>query len=1360
MDNQDPKDIKKSKWLRRGKITAVVLLLVFVLVRLLTSSYAFCNWYLPLASRSLGFRISADEVKFTPFSSKKHLNFRGLQVELKDRAIFSAKSFKTKISFFDLIFRNLYSLDNIQVERASMVISDLQQTVQTDETTGLERLRIGTLSAKNFSVRYAPRDSAVFCDAYIDELYADSMLPDRENTIRFQTLLAWDMPDSNMVNLPLMGSVRFNLDQELYPRSLHVEIESDKINGKIYEQDLSRLHLKTKLVCHRDTGNHMVIDQFLFQQFDESRETFRFAADGDYDLAAKKGRIQVSAQAKRLSLSLLTTDFIPENLDMTFNGFLSKDENRLSLAAKLHLTADAIKRDNKLILPEPEITLATNLSWDIAADQLHFNECRIEAASQKKQWLAAETTGPFSLCKNHDGSWDVSNQKTAAFKLKLQQLPISILNNVVPFQFSNGTISADYELRINPAAKRIEGSFSGSAADVEMTYADAPLFKKHTVKFNCSFYSKGLQQISQLVIPELTICLGEPCFSRFTMSGRALLQQQVIELKGNLQTTPLPLLQHIQLHPVQQFCNFMKKLSATPGKNDFLLDLRFAPKKGELSFTAVSHLNNLPLPGSDKHTDLTFQCSGNAIFGEKQRISLDNFSLSAPGGLDLCGSANAEFPAGIYQAKFILNHASADFLRGMILMGAMKQETQKNWLRKMYHKGLSATADLTVREKDRSFAVSNVSLTVNHGAESYAKITMDAPVTGKLAPFSIDDSAGKAVFVNFPMEYANTLTEDTCRLDIQPGKINCSVNFKICDQLARWPFSASGSVDSLAVIDNGETLYKFGKCTFRGNAELYQFFSGIKYENAEWILEQNGGKQIVTGHGELIFNYPFTNEIFLNLDHFDRKYFAAFFPVASGLIRLQEADIITRIHVLCLNDYDEVKVNLDQDFKKIIPVFPEQCPDTVPVIHGTGHLTYTYNTAEAGRLTLNKSGIELFDQHNKRIFHAEIQGEWNRKHGNNSHCFLRSDVADGRIAYLALKAAENGKWNGNPADDSTEEPPKNGVTFMEQQADAAFNAVISTISGSNEPAAIDLDNFSTLLRVQIKNWTYTPNLNFSLNGSFKVQNNIFQAKELSGKLNGAKFLLDAFADLGKKDGWEMEMKWKLENLDLVPLVATFGSEELKAKKPTGMIDHLNLIIKTKGITIENLDKNLQVNAEAAISNLSFPLQSDEEKSALQIILMPVSILPRLYDLIPEKAGRKRIQKILGGAHVDILSGKKNVDLERGFLKIQNAPQRHTDLIASKLLFKGPIVQIAAKHLRINPFHNELDAMILTRFGGITYPLKAVGTIREANIDYSAAVVAMLRNVFTTNPFSSDNSGLWEFDQPAPNPGENNGKTEK
>ena len=143
----EDREKRKKRWIRIGKIALITVVMTYILVRIFCSSYAFCNWYLPLASGSLGIRITADEVKFTPFSGKRHLNFRGLQVEIKDKMIFTAKRFKTKFSLYDLVVHRKYSLDNVQVEKSSLVMVGSSRSFTGATARTFSRVSAGFITA-------------------------------------------------------------------------------------------------------------------------------------------------------------------------------------------------------------------------------------------------------------------------------------------------------------------------------------------------------------------------------------------------------------------------------------------------------------------------------------------------------------------------------------------------------------------------------------------------------------------------------------------------------------------------------------------------------------------------------------------------------------------------------------------------------------------------------------------------------------------------------------------------------------------------------------------------------------------------------------------------------------------------------------------------------------------------------------------------------------------------------------------------------------------------------------------------------------------------------------------------------------
>ncbi|MBR4076072.1 MAG: hypothetical protein IKK25_04330, partial [Lentisphaeria bacterium] len=132
--------------------------------------------------------------------------------------------------------------------------------------------------------------------------------------------------------------------------------------------------------------------------------------------------------------------------------------------------------------------------------------------------------------------------------------------------------------------------------------------------------------------------------------------------------------------------------------------------------------------------------------------------------------------------------------------------------------------------------------------------------------------------------------------------------------------------------------------------------------------------------------------------------------------------------------------------------------------------------------------------------------------------------------------------------------------------------------------------------------------------------------------------------------------------------------------------------------------------------------------------------------------RETVQNVLGGSHIDVLTGNKNITLDRGTISIQNASARKTDLLVTKFLFSGPVFQVASKDFMFNPFHNSIRAEILTKFAGTTFPIKIKGKLDDPEFELPNILGnAMLGPLKRINVFQQEDP-VWDFDSPPVTPG--------
>lgn len=1346
----EDREKRKEKWIRIGKISAISLVSLIVLVRILCSSYAFCNWYLPLASYSLGIRITADEVKFTPFSSKKHLNFRGLQIEIKDKLIFTATSFKTKISFFDLIFRNQYTLDNVKVEKASLVIEELRKTEEEkEEGSGLEKVRIGTVAINDLSVRYAPEKSAVYGNAFFDDVYIDSMLPDQVNTMQLRSFLAWNMPDSSVMNLPVESKIQFRLDQKLDPVMLKADIETKKLSGHIYNQDLSGLRLKASFDCKINEKSQVTINRISFQQFDDERETFKLNALGYYDIDTRCGSLQVEASADKMSLPLIPSQYSPNNLNLRFSGTLLKNDTALLLDSKLDLDAEAILKEAKTLIRKPKIHLDSCLSWNFQNKNLTVSECFLETFSNNVPILSAKTSKNFALTINQDTSWNLA-PADSTLNLKITNCPLDLLNSFTPFQFGSGSLTGACDLRVNAAEKAVYGAFKGNAENVELLHNGKLIFRKFPVSMEGKIHSDTLENISSLDILTASILYGEKKSTSLDLTGKVHLKTEEVALKGILKTD----IQAITDHLVQIDQNRCKKILALFGnctrQNEHEITINLFPNSRNLDFSIRSTLNEMSLPMMDRAIRLNFACNGKLIRKQQQQqIILDRITLAAPGTLDFQASANVILPDELYEGQIRIRKISPEMLRGIWLACEQKTETAKNWLRKIYFSNMTASANFRFSGKEQTVKVSNVSLNMTHKNGGSANLTLKAPVSGTINPGIFNNIPASVVFKKFPLEYGNTFLGDESSIEILPAEIDCTVDLTFCNNFKDIPFRTEGFVDQLR-CRWGNTVYDFGSCAFKSSAEFKDWFSSLIHSNTTWDLQKQKHKLHIKGSGKHLLKSPCTTEMSFYLPGLNCDYIATFFPALDALVTFSHADAETTVKLRCDRDYEQTKLLLDQNIKRLTPCFPADSPETPPDLNGKLHLDLTYHAPER-ILTLNKSFVRMKDSGGKNRFHAELHGSWDGSKNNRSACSLLSETADLKTAYLAYKATKDEAKNENltQTPSTAVSPQKTNTENHAGNRKKAMEVLKSALDRNNEPGAIDLNNFSTALSVDLRNWTYTDHLMLNMKGTFTIDQNIFHAKKLAGTINNAPFLLDAYADLGKSDGWVLKLLCNLNDLEIAPFLNAFGSDDLKSRKITGKVDQMQLRISTKGISDNNLDKNLNCSATALFSNISCPLiRENDDLSSWQIALMPLTLFPRFYDLIlPEGAIRDAVQNFLGGSHIDVLTGNKNIILDRGTIAIQNDSGRKTDLNITKFLFSGPVFQVASKDFSFNPIHNSIRAEILTKFSGSVFPIKLKGKLNGPEFELPNIIGnALLGTIKKINVFQEDDP-VWDFDSP-------------
>ncbi len=1271
---------KRKRWLFSA---LTVFLVLFGLFHLLTSSYAVCNWYLPVLSRVLNIRLTAQEVDW--HIAHQSVTFRGLQLTLPNDTHFSARKMIATLSYPDLT-RGILSLEKIEVLDADLFFSDLTSAAKPSAgLRNLNRIRLGAQDIHNLTVRYSRKNSGSFFRIVLDYLHGSPIVPGGSNAIRLYSGIVWQGNDME-VQLPLNGRLLYWVDQDLNPTRLRAVLETEEPDVNIYRTNFSGLRLKMKLDATRNREDSSIrLDQCDLSAFDNTVKI----------LLAK------------------------------LNGTYKRDAFSLALTAE---TADAVTALNNILpipLKQDKNPVSAVFRGKLAMDQDTFLLddlfCRMQQNGQTILEAAAE--GQTAAGRNPvEKTWNIQN-RPSALTLKAENFPVAIFDQYLPFQVHNGALSADYRMKIDPVM--LSGTFSAVLKDLELNQNDQELFRRHTLRMQSSFRSSGLVDLKELQIPELVLSAEDKNgkFAQMTLNGLCDFTKDQLRLSGTAESTLRKLLEKIALPPFQFLAPKLGD-TQTHSKIEAALDL---PAQ-TLSYSAQASTNAQALPAP-----LKMESRGEMqLHPGRQKCNVKHFSLSVPNHFLFTATGDAVFPAGAGSADFRLERFSPELIRALWSAAEPDDPYDKELLKKIAFRNMTAACRIKYHGQDDYLEVTKADVDFAYAPGQHLRLNLAEPMTGQLRAMQFNPGKGVLHLADLPMSVCNMFIPDYMRFAFSDGAINGTADLKFLDLYREIHFDANLFIDDLSAtkrkvkINCGSTSVT-GKGAFLDYFRQFMYYDGVGrvMKDGESILEVNG-------NGSLDMFAPYKADFYFQCAKITEDYMARF----CDLIRYRDFSADGTFSVHCINNYRDMDVKMEQHIRKAIPFYPEDSVIQPPELHGKLDLNYAID-GKAKSLIWRNSSLVMKNSDEKDVFHLALNGNWRQQTAKHmTFCNLYSNAADLQMLYLAGRAAKV----------LNRQNKEHVLTTVSQPGQPAGKWKIT----DSEPEAIDMAGFATKLQVQLRNWTYTDLLQAELDALFLTENNTFSAKNISGKVNNGTFVFHADADVGKEDGWELKADGTLENLDIATIIECFGSDSLKEKEISGKVDLLRLTAETKGITPDSLDKNLKVNGCAEVSNISFPLTASGDLAVLRVLLFPMTLLPRMINMLPESTGmfRDMLKASIIGDSLDIISGRKNLNLSRGQARIHSSGQRGTDLIFDKLLLSGPAVRMRTKSLRVNPFHNELDISTETYFGGLYYPIDFSGTLDEPEVSYDNLVKNLMHpGILARNlaPIFYNKSEEWQFE---------------
>lgn len=1358
---------KKPRWRTYAKRTAWCLLTLILLYNILTSSYAFVHWYLPGLSLLPGMSVSAREVKLHLFRSGNNLNIKDLRIIFDKDLSITAAQLKARVDLWKLLHGEIEA-DEASLAHTTVVAARYPEALRTalaeDHTSN--RLQVHSLRINELTVRYTPPGTTSYARLYIDELDMKKIQLDTENEFTFKSALVWHLQGSDYLRFPLNGKLFCRFGKDAVPVHMRAEIESEAPQGSLYDAELKDLRIRSSFETEsaKDNPMRILLTNLDFGLWYLNTPVFTAKATGFYDLEHDDAACSVSVAAKNdspiFSGTILKHQVLPSGLDLKGEASIEKHGEKLSAEASIDARADALSIDGKAVMGMAGLQARTSCSANLRESIFQVDKLELTGIGEGRENLKLNTEGAFVFRHPAEQSW-ILEANNAKLKFKITDFPLKTFNQLLPFDLETGTFSGDYELKADSTSQKVEGFFNGQALQVALRHEHGPLTRPADLSFQSNFNSLGLNDIREFTIPEFRMVLTHDgqTVSEYRLGGRYLFREKWIELDGNMTSKACLLLDLFRPKGFQAIRRKMENFCGREQTNRYAVKMKVSIPDRKLDFSGTTHVGAPRVLGEKYRGQLIrIGYRGSAVFRtDFQEIELEDFSVSLPGQLDLRLKTDAFFPNGEYTGSFELKEWRKGITESLIRVLEVDDPDMPELLRKLDFDNFTGHGSFRYNNAAGSLAIDTFDLALQLARGQRFHLYLKTPLAGDVKKRDFSPAAAALVFENIPLTFCNIFIPEHTNFAMSGSPLNGAMIFKLAGDLSDLPFSADGFIENLA-FRKRKTEFRFGDVQITGNGVFRQNFQTFTYENALGTACGDGEKNLLIRSSAVqSLRAPYPSDYRLEVLKCNEKQLAVFWKDLPDFAALDTLDATGLVTIRSRNDNEDFDFDVDLDLKKIIFRFAEKKNETEKYqpgpFHGKLHLA-TLLRGATNELTLKNSDLKIADEKDTPVFQLGADGSWVRDpQENRSVCKIRSDAADLRLIHEILRGAR--------AELKRKKKPTVEKPTSEKPAEEKPESAILWPFTGEEMAELDMAGFATRLDLELKNWQYTDRVKLGLQGLFTAENNSFRAESIRGELNGAEIQAEASAAFGKQNLWELAGKASVTGLDIRPFPLVFGNEKVRKKEIAGKIDRLEVEASTAGITLASLDRNLKITALAELSGLSFPLTDHENVQILSLLVLPAAIIPRLIERLPDNAARAFLEKAMAN-YADILTGRKNLAITRGQIRLRSAPERHTDLLVEKCLLIGPAVRIRTDSGRINPFYNEVDLNTLTQFGAISYPIHLRGTIEHADVDYNEFFIGFfkhnpvnwLKSAATNLSFGiyDPDDANWSFDDPKPQSG--------
>lgn len=1358
------------------------------LVTLALSPFSLKYFWLPQAGRIFGCTLlSVESVVFSPLKPGPNLTIRGLVFQDSDGNEARFEHCEAKIRPLSLL-AGILDVDAVRLNGVRFQVSRDVSFSGFDSSLRSRNLKIGAVDLSDVRISVPLPDSSV-CDIRTASASVSGLVPGVENTLKGTFRLYPEGVSPDAPGIDLRTELRFSLDRDFRITSLLGSLALSNGSGSWHGRSLSGAD-GILLV----QGETRTADGPLFWKANldlsgvDCTDLIHADGKGNIGSSGASGAMDwaVSIRFSDARFQELYLPASPENRILPEN--LRLKEGRFSLAwtpQEIRWTSDGEITLDKLWIRKTEsvsngsFRFHKNVSYSRETKEFFLKELSGELAMGEAS-VSCRNEGVFILSRDASGFHVRANN--SSLLLDVRSLPANLLDPFIPVNISGGSLSLDYRITADSERQKLTGGMISSLKNVSFSGKDEKeVVLNHSVTASCSFQSRGLDNIHELIVDECSLDVtGDRADRRIMhadLSGSWSLRDGGLTLSGRMDLNPYAALGRFVDSPADDLREIFHRHNAENVWYYCSVGLDFDPaRSSDVAFRIRTSFDTLAFLESGIKTPLTLNVAGTVSrdkdgFGSgvkfhTMRLDAPELAaLSAEGYLSLSG-APSEFRMNVEQISPVIPRGLMRFF--------FRNDLTEEQISLFYFKSLSGEASFRFDPADRSlrvFPFRAVMIPADDG-RSAVTLTLDRDYLCFLSEPEKSEAALSLVIENLPVKWFDFLVPADASFRFLSGMAQGSAEVTIRNNGADIFLDHDIIVEDFSFAVK-EAVWETGDCRTSGKTCFRDWFTSYDLGKVqfrcldgtrEYLLFTAAGSLALTPEGLTFFDFDVTKTSELlpvKLFGDVSRHLAVRSFDAVGKARYDGNEDYSRNSFLC-----KVKIRSlewEPDERKGIAFGP---------LEGNAEIDLS---TEPYLLRFKNSGIRLTGRDGKGIFHLNLDGTFSsdQEETGPPQCRILSDGIDGEFLYrvFSRKAKPSASTGSAPRSVRPAVPrrvpkrpkeagetvaarpedirPAVGLAGSEPEPDRVEDSAVPPTPilphdesraiwpFRGEPPAFRIYGYKTEMTADLRDLTLTEHVKGALSGKFSASDETLEAKNVILRINDSVAMCSGKIRTAGADGIEYEGRLFLSGLDVSGLILAAAELEGKNFPMTdlrGVIEDMDLEVRGRGLSLRNMDRFLKVKLNSRMKNLCVPHEAGTALLLLRILLLPVHQIPTLVKLLPSSAFRRFLQQMVGEGGEFSIGKFRNVEFTEGVIELESSG---TDFAVKRMYFTGPQVKTRVVCGGFNPFYNVIRSELLTRFSGVNFPIRLTGTLDEPTIDQAY----FLMEFFRKNTFAAGKNTL-------------------